>query len=103
MGIQTTFGGNTPLITWVNIRQRALKKPNNENRDPNIIHLNIAFQMVVSLYFGGESHVSNGQTVSFKEPWGMIDNIVLMINLDNRDTYCGWTKTISHHRSETLE
>ena len=25
--------------------------------------------MVVSLYFGGKSHVSNGQTVSFREPW----------------------------------
>ena len=24
--------------------------------------------MVVSLYFGGKRHVSNGQTVSFKEP-----------------------------------
>ena len=38
------------------------------NRDPYIIHLNIALQMVVSLYFGGTSHVSNGQNVSFKEP-----------------------------------
>ena len=34
-----------------------------------MIHLNIALQMVVSLYFGGKSHVSNGQNyVSFKEP-----------------------------------
>ena len=24
--------------------------------------------MVVSLYFGGKSHVSNGQNISFKEP-----------------------------------
>ena len=33
-----------------------------------IIHLNIALEMLVSLYFGGKSHVSNGQYVSFKEP-----------------------------------
>ena len=26
----------------------------------NIIHLNIALSMMVSLYFGGNSHVSNG-------------------------------------------
>ena len=38
------------------------------SRDPYIIHLNIALQLVVSLYFGGKSHVSNGQHVSFKEP-----------------------------------
>ena len=31
-------------------------------------HLNIALSMVVSLYFGGKSHVSNGQNVSFEEP-----------------------------------
>ena len=36
--------------------------------DPYIIHLNIALPMVGSLYFGGKSHVSNGQNVSFKEP-----------------------------------
>ena len=30
------------------------------NRDPYIIHLNIALSMVVSPYFGGKSHVSNG-------------------------------------------
>ena len=30
-------------------------------RDPYIIHLNIALHMVVSLYFGGKGHVSNGQ------------------------------------------
>ena len=29
-------------------------------RDPYIIHLNIALYMVVSLYFDGKSHVSNG-------------------------------------------
>ena len=29
-------------------------------RDPDIIHLNIALKMVVSLYFAGQSHVSNG-------------------------------------------
>ena len=34
------------------------------NRDPWIIHLNIALYMVVSLYFGGKSHVSTGQKVS---------------------------------------
>ena len=34
-------------------------------------HLNIALQMVVSLYFGGKSHVLNGQHVSFKEPCAM--------------------------------
>ena len=39
-----------------------------QNRDPYIIHLNIALYMVGSLYFGGKSHVSNGQSVSFKEP-----------------------------------
>ena len=33
------------------------------NRDPYIIHLKIALSMVVSLYFGGKSHVSNGGTV----------------------------------------
>ena len=38
------------------------------NRDPYIIHLNIALSMVVSPYFWGNSHVSNGQNVSFKEP-----------------------------------
>ena len=31
-----------------------------------IIHLNIALQMVVSLYSCGKDHVSNGQNVSFK-------------------------------------
>ena len=30
------------------------------NRDPYIIHLNIALYMVISLYLGGKSHVSNG-------------------------------------------
>ena len=35
-------------------------------RDPYIIHLNIALYMVVP--FGGKSHVSNGQNVSFKDP-----------------------------------
>ena len=45
------------------------KKPApNPSRDPYIIHLNIALSMVVSLYFGGKSHVSNGQNVSSKEP-----------------------------------
>ena len=34
------------------------------DRDPYIIQLAI----VVSLYFGGKSQVSNGQIVSFKEP-----------------------------------
>ena len=43
----------------------AVKPPN--NRDP-YIHLNIALQMVVSPYFGGTSHASNSQNVSFKEP-----------------------------------
>ena len=41
-------------------------------RDPYIIYLNIALSilsMVVSLYVGGKGHVSNGQNVSFKEPW----------------------------------
>ena len=38
------------------------------SRDPYIIHLNIAFYMVVSPLFWWESHVSNGQNVSFKEP-----------------------------------
>ena len=42
--------------------------PGGLNRDPCTIHLNIALQMEVSLYFGGRSHVSNGQNVSFKEP-----------------------------------
>ena len=37
-------------------------------RDPNIIHLNIALQIVVSHYFGGKSHVSIGENVSFEEP-----------------------------------
>ena len=40
------------------------------NRDPYIIHLKIALSMVVSPYFGGKSHVSNGQNVSFKERFG---------------------------------
>ena len=47
---------------WQSLPNRSL------SRDPYIIHLNIALQMVVSLYFGGKSHVSNGQNVSFKEP-----------------------------------
>ena len=34
-------------------------QPASMNRDPCIIHLNIALQMVGSLYFGGQSHVSN--------------------------------------------
>ena len=38
------------------------------NRDPYIIQLNIALQMVVSIYFAGKSNVLNGQNVSFKEP-----------------------------------
>ena len=38
------------------------------SRDPYIIHLNIALEMVVSLYFGGKNHVSNEQNVSFTEP-----------------------------------
>ena len=40
------------------------------NRNPYIIHLNIALSMVVSPYFGGKKHASNGQHVSFniKEP-----------------------------------
>ena len=38
------------------------------NRDPYIIHLSIALNMLVSLYLGGKSHVSNWQHVSFKEP-----------------------------------
>ena len=38
------------------------------SRDPYVIHLNISLSMVDSLYFGGKSHVSNGQNVSFKEP-----------------------------------
>ena len=32
------------------------------------LYLSIALYMVVSLYFGGKSHVSNGQNVFFKEP-----------------------------------
>ena len=39
-----------------------------DHRDPYIIHLNIALHMVVSLYFGGKSHVSNGQNVSLRSP-----------------------------------
>ena len=45
-----------------------LSKPTPFNRDPYFMHLNIALYMVVSLYFGRKSHVSNGQHVSFKEP-----------------------------------
>ena len=30
------------------------------NRDPYIIHLNIALEIVISFYFGGKSCVSNG-------------------------------------------
>ena len=37
-----------------------------------IIHLNIALSMVVSVCFGGKSHVSNWQNVSFKEPCYML-------------------------------
>ena len=45
----------------------ANQKCASSNRDPDIIHLNIALCMV-SLYFGGKSHVSIGQNVSFKKP-----------------------------------
>ena len=38
------------------------------NRDPYIVHLNIALYMMVSPYFGGKKHVLNAQNVSFKEP-----------------------------------
>ena len=47
------------------ILEETFKLP---NRDPYIVHLNIALSMVVSLYFGGKSHASNGQNVSLKEP-----------------------------------
>ena len=43
-------------------------RDSNFYRDPYIVHLNIALSMVVSRYFGGKSHVSNGQNASFKEP-----------------------------------
>ena len=41
--------------------------------DPYIVHLNIALSMVVSLYFGGKSHVSNLQHVSFKSVFGFLE------------------------------
>ena len=54
--------GNTSLI-----RAQIFRAPQTCNRDPDIIHLIIALRMVASLYFGGESHVSNGQNVSSKK------------------------------------
>ena len=38
-------------------------------------------EIVVSFYFGGKSHVSNGQDVSFKEPCRMIHQISLLNRL----------------------
>ena len=60
------------------------------NRDPYIIHLN----MVVSLYFGGKSHVSNGQNVSFKEPCQSSVNILAwrLLFLDAASTHREWRR-----------
>ena len=58
-------------------------------RDPHVIHLNIALSMVVSLYFGGKSHVSNGQNVYFKEPCSMTLKKCLVITQNN-----GWSLTL---------
>ena len=45
--------------------QKETQLLNPFGRDPYILHLNIALYMVGSLHFGGKTHVSNGQHVSF--------------------------------------
>ena len=52
------------LWVWLQEKPKA-------NRDPYIIHLNIALSMVVPLYFGVEKATCFKwlQNVSFKEPW----------------------------------
>ena len=49
---------------------RALRRGKSQKEPPQgyIIHLNVALQMVVSLYFGRKSHVSHGKHVCVKEP-----------------------------------
>ena len=65
-------GSAKSALPWA--KGRCKKKPlmgnmaANFNRDPYIIHLNIALQMVVFLYFGGKSHVSNGQMYLLRSP-----------------------------------
>ena len=60
--------GAQGMALGVGMNDEPSRFKGNYNRDHYIIHLNIALQMVVSLYLGGKSHVSNGQHVSFKEP-----------------------------------
>ena len=59
---------NRSLVVKTSALQSRCGHPGpNMNRDPYIIHLNIALSIVVFLFFGGESHFENGQHVSFKE------------------------------------
>ena len=68
MGSGVSFGrgadSDRPKGTILGCSGSTCEKP---ARDPYIIHGNIALSMVVSLYFAGKSHVSNGQNISFKE------------------------------------
>ena len=67
-------------------------------------------KMVAALYFGGRSHDSSGQSVSFKQPHTTTNTTMLegtsfvassflffcLVGASLRP-YCGWTKSILHH------